>query len=147
MKICVPVLVLTAVLAAGALPAQAQQVISQSQSPSQPTSPPSQSTAVETSAQQFVELLAAGNYASARGLYDANVNVTPASIQQNWEDILSNVGAYQSQIGTRTVPLENPVSGTIAIVGVKFANATRALFITFNSDRKIVSLDVVEETN
>jgi Protein of unknown function (DUF3887) len=147
MKTCIPVLLLTTVLAAGTLPAQAQQVISQSPSPSQ--SPLSQPTAsdIETSAQQFVDLLAAGDYTSARGLYDANVNVTPTSIQQTWEDILANSGAYQSQLGARIVPLENPVGGTIAIVGVKFADATRALFITFNSDRKIVSLDVVEETN
>jgi len=141
MKTCISVLLLTAVLAAGTLPAQAQQ-ISQSPSPSQ-----SAASAVETSAQQFVNLLATGDYTSARGFYDANVNVTPASIQQNWEDILTSTGAYQSQISTRIVPLENPVGGTIAIVGVKFANATRALFITFNGDRKIVSLDVVEETN
>lgn len=148
MKVCILVLILTAGLTVDALPAQARQVVSQSSPLSpQPIAQVSPVGDVAAVAQQFVDFLADGNYASARELYGTNVDVTPASIQQNWADILTNVGAYQSQLGTRVVSLENPSGGTMAIVGVQFENATRALFITFNSDRQIVSLDIVDETN
>lgn len=152
MKPCVSALLLGAFLAAGALPAQAQNLSQQ-----QPTPQPSPETApqpivplsagdVAAASQQFVNFLATGDYAAAQSMYDLTINatVTPASIQTNWEDIVAAAGTFGSVTSTRTVSLENPAGGTMAIVNVRFQNGSRDLYIVFNTAYKVVSFDVVE---
>jgi ABC-type Na+ efflux pump permease subunit len=142
MKTCISGVLLTTILIAG-LPAQAQQPelpfsqrLAQSETPAD---------AIVTSAQQFVDLLVAGDYAAARALYQSsNTTVTPETLQQNWQDIVAANGAYQQQVSTRTVPLDNPEGGTMAIVTTQFENARRDLYIVFDNTRSIVSLDAVD---
>lgn len=157
MKPCVSALLLGAFLAAGALPAQAQNLSQQQPSQQQPTPQPSPEISpqpivplsagdVAAASQQFVNFLAMGDYAAAQSMYDLTINatVTPASIQTNWEDIVAAAGTFGSVTSTRTVSLENPAGGTMAIVNVRFQNGSRDLYIVFNTTYKVVSFDVVE---
>lgn len=153
MKPCVSALLLGAFLAAGALPVQAQDLSQQQPSQQQPspeTSPqpivPLGAGDVAAASQQFVNFLAAGDYAAAQSMYDltTNATVTPVSIQTNWEDIVAAAGTFGSVTSTRTVSLENPAGGTMAIVNVRFQNGSRDLYIVFNTAYKVVSFDVVE---
>ncbi|NEQ24191.1 MAG: DUF3887 domain-containing protein [Microcoleus sp. SIO2G3] len=97
-------------------------------------------------AQTLISLLASGDYAGARNLYDpANTSVTPETIRQNWSDVISQYGDYQQQVNSRTVPLENPVGGTLVIVTVQFANGRSNIYLTFNPEGQAVSFDVAQE--
>ena len=114
--------------------------------PSAPATLIAQTTDVSTTAQTLVSVLASGDYVAARNLYDsANTSVTSETIRQNWSDVIAQYGDYQQQTGTRTVPLENPEGGTMAIVTVQFANGNSNLYIVFNAQGEAVSFDVVQE--
>jgi hypothetical protein len=144
MKTCLSVLLLSAALAAGSLPAQAQDASPQQSPP--PMAQPLSAADVVSAAQQFVNLLSTEDYAAARQMYDLTTNstVTPGTLQANWEDIINQLGAFQSVADTRTLPLENPEGGTMAIVTVQFENGSRDLYIVYSSTYRVVSFDTVQ---
>lgn len=97
-------------------------------------------------AQSLISLLASGDFAGARNLYDpANTTVTPETLGQSWSDVVAQYGDFQQQVGTRTLALENPAGGTMAIVTTQFANGRSNIYITLNPQRQVVSFDVVQE--
>ncbi|NJL22408.1 MAG: DUF3887 domain-containing protein [Leptolyngbyaceae cyanobacterium SM1_3_5] len=97
-------------------------------------------------AQSLISLLSSGDYAAARNLYDpANATVTSETLRQTWSDVVAVHGDLQQVGETRTVPLENPVGGTMAIVSAQFANGRRSIYITLNPAGQAVSFDLVEE--
>lgn len=98
-------------------------------------------------AQSLISLLASGDYAGARSLYDStNTSVTPETLRQSWSDVVALHGDFQQQVGeTRTVSLENPAGGTMAIVSAQFANGRRSIYVTLNSTGQAVSFDLVQE--
>lgn len=97
-------------------------------------------------AQSLIALLSSGDYAAARNLYDpANTSVTPETLRQTWSDVVAEHGDFQQVGETRTVALENPVGGTMAIVSGQFANGRRSIYITLNPAGQAVSFDLVQE--
>jgi hypothetical protein len=148
MKTWIPVLLLSATLAGSALPAQAQQPqVAQPASPqllAQTSDSDAPTSDIPTVAQQLISLLVSGDYAAAGDLYDQDAVVNRDSLRATWEDIVAVNGAYQQQTNLRTVPLEEPGTGTMAIVTVQFASASRDLYIVFNNQNQVVSLDVLD---
>jgi hypothetical protein len=148
MKTWIPVLLLSATLAGSALPAQAQQSqVAQPASPqllAQTSDSDAPTSDIPTVAQQLISLLVSGDYAAAGDLYDQDAVVNRDSLRATWEDIVAVNGAYQQQTNFRTVPLEEPGTGTMAIVTVQFASASRDLYIVFNNQNQVVSLDVLD---
>lgn len=97
-------------------------------------------------AQSLISLLASGDYAGARNLYDsANTSVTPETLSQSWNDVVAVHGDLQQVGETRTVSLENPAGGTMAIVSAQFANGRRSIYVTLNPAGQAVSFDLVQE--
>lgn len=110
----------------------------------QAATPPAPNAAV--TAQSLVSLLSSGDYTAARNLYDpANPNVTPETLSQTWSDVVAVHGDLQQVGETRTLPLENPVGGTMAIVSAQFVNGRRSIYVTLNPAGQAVSFDLVQE--
>ncbi|MBD2092975.1 DUF3887 domain-containing protein [Microcoleus sp. FACHB-1515] len=113
---------------------------------SSPTELTAQASGAAATAQSLISLLSSGDYAAARNLYDpANTSVTPETLRQTWSDVVALHGDLQQVGDTRTVPLENPVGGTMAIVSAQFANGRRSIYVTLNPAGQAVSFDLVQE--
>ncbi|HEY9814478.1 MAG TPA: DUF3887 domain-containing protein [Candidatus Obscuribacterales bacterium] len=140
MKRYLPVIVIAAALLGGIAPAQAQSV------------PAGESAAVDLVAQgadvtaiaeTFIESLASGDYATALQSYDPAIRttLTVESLAQQWNDLIASTGAYEGPVAAT---VDNSGDAPVVIMTGQFENGPRDLFILFNSNNQIISMDAME---
>lgn len=140
-----PMFVVTAIatVAAIALPAQAQMT-----SPVVPSAAPqviAQSADSTAIAQELINLLATGDYIAALNLYDGSVqtSLTPDSLRQNWQDITTDLGAFQGIVSTSMIPLTDSEASVVVVVTSQFEMANRDFYVTLTGDR-VASVNIAE---
>jgi len=93
-------------------------------------------------AQTFISQLAKGDFASATSRFDDTMKgaAPAATLQQIWQQLISQFGAFKQQTGTRT----NEISGYRNVfVTCEFANQTVELEVTFNTQDQISGFHIV----
>lgn len=139
MKTYISMLLVAGVMMGVSLPAQAQQ--------QETVSAPqvlAQATSTSAIAQQFVETMAAGNFAGALQMYDPVVqqNLTQASLQLNWQTLIDESGAFQTVVSSETVSTGD---SSIVIVTCTFAGGEREIFVSLTPENQVVSFSAVSD--
>lgn len=100
------------------------------------TPTPSWGATLVPAAQSFVDQLAIGDYATPFSRFDDTMKkaMPEAKLKETWQQLLSQAGAYQKQLGTRT---------TEAIQG---GQAYRIVFVTCQFEKAIIDVRVVYNT-
>lgn len=131
------VAMVSAVLLGSVAPVQAQQMSEVAPSYI------AQGSDVGAIAQAFIQELASGDFTGAFRSYDSPIRstISPDSLAQQWQDITAVSGAYQ---GAANVSVDTSSGTPIAIVTGQFENGSRDLFILFNENNEIVSMDIVQ---
>ncbi len=90
-------------------------------------------------AQEFINQLAAGEYAAARARFDADMQkaMPEATLKQTWEQLLEQAGAYQEQIDARA---EEKGEYTSITVTTTFEKADVDIEVIFNDQGQISGL-------
>jgi glutaredoxin len=139
MKKYLPVMMIAAALMTGVAPARAQTMVAS------PLSPQilAQATSVTDVAEAFIDALASGDYTAALQSYAPfmRTTLTTESIAQQWEDITAVSGEYQQPI---SMTVDDSAEAPVVIINAQFENGVRDLFILFNEDNQIVSMDAIE---
>ncbi len=93
-------------------------------------------------AKTFIESLAKGDYTNASANFDATMQgaFPPDKMKQTMEQLVSNVGAYQRQTGTRT---ETAQGYRIVYVTIQFEKTTLDARVPFNTAGQISGLQFV----
>ena len=135
MKRYIGVLLLAAVLAGGSMPAFAREAprLAEGQILAQ----------VEDRgaiAEEFVDLLAKGDFSSALDKYNSKVaeEITPQSLGQQWNDLIAEAGPFQKRISSEA-------NSEVVEVTCEFEKGNRDLVIIFNNRNEIVGFDHVLE--
>lgn len=139
MNKCFGVLLLSAVLVGVPLQARAQfGEIGQSE----PAIAQSSNEAI-AKAEEFVNLLAAGDFAAALTRYDsiARESISQQTLQDQWQDLIARFGEFkeynESQILTNT-------DTNVVVLTSEFERETVDLLIIFDEDGEIYSFDYGE---
>jgi Protein of unknown function (DUF3887) len=134
MKKSIPAFLLSVGLLGGILPAVVQQPVVAA------TMTIAQANDHQAIAQQFITNLSSGDFAAALQMYDSAVrpNLTPESLQQNWQDLTAEAGDFQEVVSTRTVEADDTGTSSVVIATCQFANGSRDLYVTF-TDANLVS--------
>jgi hypothetical protein len=103
-----------------------------------------QTDAVATLAQDFVGLLAAGDFETALTRYDNAVRttLTPESLEQNWMDLTAVSGEFQQLLG---VSVDTSGDNPLAIASCSFANGNYDIFVYFDNANQVIGFDAAAE--
>jgi hypothetical protein len=106
----------------------------------------SQSVDLGAIANDFIGMMATGDFASAYQMYDGIVRQTVGqqSIEQNWQDITAEAGAFQGCSREQTSVLEEPGASAVVRVTCQFDSGSRDLFVVFSDANQIASFSVAE---
>ena len=98
---------------------------------------------VQENAEQFVDALAQGNYAVARGYLDPKLkkDFLPETLEQEWQEILTEAGSFKSRSDSKKV---EGSSSDIVLVNLEFERENRSFMIIFNPLKQIVGVDFPE---
>lgn len=138
MKPCFFVLLIPAVFATVPLPARAQ-----SSAILQSVQVIAQSDELTPKAEQFIDLLAAGNFAAALEKYDrtARQNVSVESLQSNWQDLEAKFGPLKRNVSSQTI---NGEDVDVVVFTAEFEKDTVDLLIVFDKNSNISSFTYPE---
>ena len=100
--------------------------------------PPLEGEIIEL-ADQFMDLLLAGDYTNATYYFDATLlkKMPPDKLSAAWFTLLEEAGAYRGEIGKQ---IESEQDYLIVILITEFKKAKLDIQIKFNSDHRIVGL-------
>jgi Protein of unknown function (DUF3887) len=129
-------LLIPAALLGSVIPAYAQAPIT-----AQPMQIAAQSSDVSAIAQNFISLLGQEDFSSAVSSYSSGSGVSPASLQQTWQDTVAVNGAFQQQVSTEVV--DGGDGAQVVVVTCQFEQGTRAVVINFVNGQ-IVDFSVSE---
>ena len=95
---------------------------------------------IQDSAEEFVDALSEGKYASARGYLAPKIKteLLPRTIEERWQEIIATTGSFQRRSNSKIVENSNP---KVVLVDVEFERENRRFMIIFNSLREIVGVD------
>jgi hypothetical protein len=87
--------------------------------------------------EQFVDLIAAGEYEQARRMLNPVLREgwTAAQMRRNWESLQKIVGPYKGRSNTQVV------DGNLVLVDLEFEQATDNLLIIFDEQQQIQGVD------
>jgi hypothetical protein len=107
--------------------------------PEQIQMPLSENAQLETMAQDLVNLLADAQFEKATENFDATMKqaLPPDQLKQIWDSLVTDVGPYQEQIGTRT---EKILRYQAVFVTCRFENTPLDIKIVFDSQKQIAGL-------
>lgn len=90
-------------------------------------------------AEQFVDLLVAGDFATAAADFDHTMTTVmpPAKLQEAWQSIVTQYGPFKEQVAAQTVVDKG---FDIAVVTCQFEEATIDIRVVYNDDAKIGGL-------
>jgi hypothetical protein len=95
-----------------------------------------------------VEALADGNFAKARGYLHSSLKteIFPQQVQEKWQQLLKSTGDFK-RIKSITVRRGSAVDNTdVVLVDVEFAKVSEDIFVIFDNNRRVVGIDVPEES-
>ena len=112
--------------------------------PEQIQMPLSKNAQLETMAQDLVNLLADAQFEKATENFDATMKqaLPPDQLKQIWDSLVTDVGPYQEQIGTRT---EKILRYQAVFVTCRFENTPLDVKVVFDSQKQIAGLFFVPE--
>ena len=112
--------------------------------PEQIQMPLSKNAQLETMAQDLVNLLADAQFEKATENFDATMKkaLSPEQLKQIWDSLVTDVGPYQEQIGTRT---EKILQYQAVFVTCRFENTPLDVKVVFDSQKQIAGLFFVPE--
>ncbi|MGL5195983.1 MAG: DUF3887 domain-containing protein [Chroococcales cyanobacterium] len=133
MKTICSLVLLATVAVVDALPAQAQ-----SSPPIQRVEAMAQATPMVSQAQEFLSLLADGEFNRALQKYDATAreNITPATLEITWQDLVNKSGDFQEIVSSETVPGEEQ---DVVLLTTRFEQDTVVLFVILDAEQQIRS--------
>lgn len=93
-------------------------------------------------AEAFVQNMAKGNFTAAETDFTAQMRqaAPPDKLQEIWQALVLQGGAYQKIAGTKTI---NEGGYTSVIVNTEFKNQTVGLLVTFDSSGNIAGMHLV----
>lgn len=97
-------------------------------------------------ARKFVELLATGKLSDAEERFNATMKAAlpEPRLRAIWQDLESKMGAFQKQVGTRTL---DQAGYHVALVTCQFGNGTIDMKVVFDSKGQIAGLFCVPTTS
>ena len=135
MKKYIGVLLLATVMAGGSIPAIASSVPRLSE-------PQILAQAEDRGAiaEEFVNLLAKGDFSGALKKYNSKVaeDITPQSLAPQWNDIVAEAGSFEEILSSKT-------DDDIVTVTSSFEKGNRDLLVIFNNRNEIVGFNPVQE--
>ncbi|MCT7971008.1 DUF3887 domain-containing protein [Laspinema olomoucense] len=133
MKTILSLVLLATVAVLDTLPAQAQTF-----QPLQGVEAIAQATPMVSQAEEFVSLLADGEFNQALQKYDAiaRQNITPETLETTWQDLVDKSGDFQEIVSTEVVPGEEQ---EVVLVTTRFEQETVVLFVIFDSEQQLNS--------
>ncbi|MBE9182187.1 DUF3887 domain-containing protein [Oculatella sp. LEGE 06141] len=142
MRKTISVLLITATLTGVSLPVLAQQTET---APAE--LPAAQADRLTATAQEFVALLADGDYQGALQKYapSSRASITAATLQQGWEDAVTANGDFQRLVQVETEALDSEGGDSVAIATVEFANGAQDFLVVFTANSEIVSIQAVTD--
>ena len=98
---------------------------------------------VQENAEQFVDALAQGNYAAARGYLDPKIkkDFLPGDLEEAWQEILAETGSFKSRSDSKRV---EGSGSDIVLVNLEFERENRSFMVIFNPLKQIVGVDFPE---
>ncbi|MHC4068096.1 MAG: DUF3887 domain-containing protein [Planctomycetota bacterium] len=107
--------------------------------PEQIQMPPSENAQLETMAENLVNFLAEAQFEKATENFDATMKkaLPPEQLKQIWDSLVTDVGPYQEQIGTRT---EKVLRYQAVFVTCRFEKTTLDVKVVFDSQKQIGGL-------
>lgn len=95
---------------------------------------------IQTSAEQFVNALAKGDYAIARTYLapDLKEKFLPATLKQRWENLISKVGPFKQLKGSSII---RGGSYDTVQLNMEFQNYSGKVFVFFNPLSQIIAID------
>jgi len=101
--------------------------------------PLSENAQLETMAQDLVNLLAEEQFEKATENFDATMKkaLPPDQLKQIWDSLVTDVGSYREQIGTRT---EKILQYQAIFVTCRFENTPLDVKVVFDSQKQIAGL-------
>lgn len=93
-------------------------------------------------AQDFIQMVAAGNFEGAAQFLNPNFRSswTPAQMQENWNYLQAATGAYRQVVGT------DASGGNVVLVKTEFENVTDDVVVIFDeSGQTIVGVDFPQQ--
>jgi hypothetical protein len=141
MKTVLSLLLLATVAVIDGLPAQAQLSEPLSEVKSIPfggRNVMAQATPLVSQAEEFVSLLARGEFNQALQKYHpmAQTTITPETLEITWQDLVAESGEFQEIVATETVQGDD--QGAV-LMTTRFEEDTVVLFIIFNEQQEIHS--------
>ncbi|MGK7874752.1 MAG: DUF3887 domain-containing protein [Xenococcaceae cyanobacterium] len=139
----IPVLLLTLVLSAGSLPAEAQSPASTQLAQ---LSNEVQLNEIQKKAEEFVDLLGAQEFAKARQYIhpDLKAELSLEDMEQIWQELLAVTGPFKRLIDSR---ITRAVGTDLISVNIQFENTTDRLMVIFDSEQQIVGVDLPHREN
>ncbi|MCT7956716.1 DUF3887 domain-containing protein [Laspinema palackyanum] len=133
MKKILSLVLLATVAVIDTLPAQAQ-----SFQPLQGVEAIAQATPMVSQAEEFVSLLADGEFNQALQKYDtvARENINTATLETTWQDLVDKSGDFQEIVSTEMVPGEEQ---DVVLLTTRFEQDTVVLFVIFDGEQQINS--------
>lgn len=131
--------IISLVAAVGLLAGCSSPAATSTQTPALPASTSAEFDELIPLATAFVEQLAQGEYTAATTRFDASMqNVLPAAkLEETWEQVLGQVGAYQHQLGTHTDELQGYRR---VFVTTQFEKAVLDVLVVFDAQGQIAGL-------
>lgn len=98
---------------------------------------------VQENAESFVDALADGNYAAARGHLAPKLKETvlPEDLEQGWQKVLAEAGSFKGRSESKKVESSG---SDLVLVNLEFERENRSFMIIFNPLKQIVGVDFPE---
>ena len=95
---------------------------------------------IQQNAEEFVDALANGQYALARGYLDPKTKQTllPEEIEQEWQKIVEEAGSFKRRSDSKVIESSR---SDVVLVNLEFAQENRSMMIIFNPLMQIVGVD------
>lgn len=133
MKTILSLVLLATVAVVDSLPAQAQ-----SFQPLKGVEMMAQATPMVSQAEEFVSLLADGEFNLALQKYNATAreNITPETLETTWQDLVDKSGDFQEIVSSEMVPGDEQ---EVVLLTTRFEQDTVVLFVIFDEEQQINS--------
>ncbi len=133
MKTLLSLVLLATVAIVDALPTQAQ--VSE---PLMGVESLAQATPIVSEAEEFVSLLAEGEFDTALQKYDtvAQENISPETLETTWQDLVAKSGDFQEIVSAETAEGDGQ---KVVLMTTRFEEDTVVLFIIFDKEQEINS--------
>ena len=99
---------------------------------------------IQENAEEFIDAIANGQYALARGYLDPKTKQTllPEEIEQEWQEIIEEAGSFKRRSDSKVIESSR---SDVVLIDLEFARENRTIMIIFNPLMQIVGVDFPDE--